>query len=446
MATINPHTTRATGTILTAAIYNGDHVNHINNANALNVAKLEVPFSGSGLDNGTVTNAKLADMPANTIKARTNAGTGPPIDADVSALTTAVPVAGDFAVYFTAAGILRKGDVAAFGGGAPSMPRRTLTGAGTIVAGDKAGIVEITAGGNFTLGFTAAATLAANFWCIIANHSTGDIALDPNGAELIDGLSTWTLYPGGAIILHCNGTTFESGLIAAMRKQFDSSGTFIKPGAGTMLRVIGHAGGGGGGRSAAGGVAGGGGGGHCKEIIMLLSLLGTTESVTIGAGGIAGASNGNAGAAGGNTTLGSLFTVFAGGGGGQASSGGNAPGGQGGMGDRAGLTATDPSGITSHYILTSIYRVANDTVGGNGAIASQVCGGVDLAAASAVNGGSGGGGKDNAAVMAAGTSLGIGGSGGASGVAGSVPGGGGGGNVNATAGAGGAGRLIIEIR
>lgn len=36
MATINPHTTRATGTVLTAAIYNADHQNHIANANSLN--------------------------------------------------------------------------------------------------------------------------------------------------------------------------------------------------------------------------------------------------------------------------------------------------------------------------------------------------------------------------------------------------------------------------
>jgi len=36
MATINPHTTRATGTVLTAAIYNADHENHITNATALN--------------------------------------------------------------------------------------------------------------------------------------------------------------------------------------------------------------------------------------------------------------------------------------------------------------------------------------------------------------------------------------------------------------------------
>lgn len=41
MTTINGHTTRASGTILTAAIYNADHINHITNANALNAAKLE---------------------------------------------------------------------------------------------------------------------------------------------------------------------------------------------------------------------------------------------------------------------------------------------------------------------------------------------------------------------------------------------------------------------
>lgn len=41
MTTINTHTTRATGTVLTAAIYNFDHVNHINNAQALNTTKIE---------------------------------------------------------------------------------------------------------------------------------------------------------------------------------------------------------------------------------------------------------------------------------------------------------------------------------------------------------------------------------------------------------------------
>lgn len=41
MTTISPHTTRAAGTILTAAIYNFDHTNHVTNAEALDDAKLE---------------------------------------------------------------------------------------------------------------------------------------------------------------------------------------------------------------------------------------------------------------------------------------------------------------------------------------------------------------------------------------------------------------------
>lgn len=43
MTTINPHTTRANGTILTATIYNTDHANHISNAQALNADKVEGP-------------------------------------------------------------------------------------------------------------------------------------------------------------------------------------------------------------------------------------------------------------------------------------------------------------------------------------------------------------------------------------------------------------------
>lgn len=41
MSTITGHTTRATGTVLTAAIYNADHNNHVSNAIALNTDKLE---------------------------------------------------------------------------------------------------------------------------------------------------------------------------------------------------------------------------------------------------------------------------------------------------------------------------------------------------------------------------------------------------------------------
>lgn len=102
MATISPHTTRATGTILTAVIYNGDHANHILNATNLNNAKIEGPgpvvdnafalfdgTSGFMLKSGglTLSNSQLADMAAATVKGRAlGAGTGDPTDLTASQL------------------------------------------------------------------------------------------------------------------------------------------------------------------------------------------------------------------------------------------------------------------------------------------------------------------------------------------------------------------------
>jgi hypothetical protein len=84
MATINPHTTRATGTILTAAIYNGDHVNHVNNANSIDT------------------------MPAWTIKLRNAASLGKAADAALADITTDTPTALDFALGFKSTGEIRK--------------------------------------------------------------------------------------------------------------------------------------------------------------------------------------------------------------------------------------------------------------------------------------------------------------------------------------------------
>lgn len=114
MSTISGHTTRAAGTILTASIYNSDHVNHITNAQTLNTDKVEgtappvvdghgvlwngtagnsfktagyVPLSASAgavltanLADDNVTNAKLAEVATATFKGRTTAGTGNPED------------------------------------------------------------------------------------------------------------------------------------------------------------------------------------------------------------------------------------------------------------------------------------------------------------------------------------------------------------------------------
>lgn len=67
MVVINPHTTRATGTILTAAIYNADHQNHITNANNLNAAL--IALGGVSLVTGFVINNGAGVFSGRTLQA-----------------------------------------------------------------------------------------------------------------------------------------------------------------------------------------------------------------------------------------------------------------------------------------------------------------------------------------------------------------------------------------
>lgn len=93
MATILPHTTRASGTVLTAAIYNGDHQVHITNANSLNnelngIADVAI-VTGLVVSNGSnsITGVSIAGT-ANEISVANNNGlTGNPTISLPAALT-----------------------------------------------------------------------------------------------------------------------------------------------------------------------------------------------------------------------------------------------------------------------------------------------------------------------------------------------------------------------
>ena len=367
-----------------------------------------------------------------------------------------------------------------------NMGRRTITGADTVAATDAGGIIEITSG-TFTLAFTAASTLSQGFWTIIFNNGTGDVTLDPASTEQIDGLTTWILYPGGAILVSCTGSAFESILLSPMRKQFDSSGTLTKPGVGKYYRALLWGGGGSGGRAGAADGGGGGGGGAFKERNALISEWGTTETITIGTGGTAITTDNTNGNAGNNTTLGSLVTAFGGGGGNGSAS--QCGGGGGGGSFTAGVTSTSATGGNggdpvsalvapgggSTVALTSIGGAAaisgsTGTYGGGGGGGGDVAAGGAGGGASTYGGGGGGGGAETGAAGTGGTSFwGGGGGGGGSGTAGTaaggssvmggaggagntgnsaatagtVPGGGGGGSETANSGAGADGRMII---
>ena len=179
-------------------------------------------------------------------------------------------------------------------------------------AADRGYLVDITSG-TFTQTFGAASALGSGWWLYLRNSGTGDITLDPNGAETIDGLATFIMYPGEVRLIQCDGTALRSVVVKSFLPAFNASGTFTKPPGYLQFGARAWSGGASGQKSGATGTQanGGGGGGGCGDFILLASIVGTTETVTIGAGGAA-VTNTASVILGGNTTLGSLVSVFGG--------------------------------------------------------------------------------------------------------------------------------------
>lgn len=67
----------------------------------------------------------------------------------------------------------------------------------------------IVATASFTQTLTAAATLTSGWAVVIKNASTGDLTIDPNSTETIDGRTTLVLRPQEAVILECDGSNFH---------------------------------------------------------------------------------------------------------------------------------------------------------------------------------------------------------------------------------------------
>jgi hypothetical protein len=187
--------------------------------------------------------------------------------------------------------------------------------------------------------------------------------------------------------------------------------------------------------------AGGGGGGEYTEFMFNASDLGSSETVTIGAGGAARSTAGS-GNAGGNTTFGSWITAF---------------GGQGGTSNNTDTASQGGHGGNKFGNLNTLWGVGATSAGGGSGIYSAAGGGTDTSAngyagGDSYFGGAGGGGESDIGTSfgngAGGTSVrgGNGGGGARNGnaTAGSAPGGGGGANTGTgDSGAGGNGRAII---
>ena len=215
---------------------------------------------------------------------------------------------------------------AASGGALPRSARTSNTILGTA---DRSTLIAITSG-TFTQTFTAAATLGSGWFCYIQNQGTGYITLDPNASELIDGVTSYVMYPGECRLVQCTGTAFNTVIVTPLCFTATTTFTFTKPPGYNVFTVAALGGGGGGGSGPIGnGNTGGagGGGGSISSALLAAGDVSASTTVTIGAGGAGGTSS--SGANGGTSSFGDLVKGY-GGGSGQAGSSGQANGGGGG--------------------------------------------------------------------------------------------------------------------
>ena len=310
-----------------------------------------------------------------------------------------------------------------------------------LVATDRGKLINIT-GGTFTQTFAAAATLGAGWYCYVRNSGTGDVTLDPNASEQIDGITSFIMYPGSARIVVCDGSAFRSIPISGGTKTFLATANYVwAPGIQAWdADLMGGGGGGGGGSRSAGAYHGGGGGAGerlLKRIMKSQVTVGGSATCTVGAGGTGGngatADNqaGAAGTTGGTTSIGSLASASNGLAGAGATTSAHGNGGTGGSKgwSSAPLAANGVGQAAATGISTTEWAGPNGGPGANFGAGSAVLGGQQ--------GGVGGNTAGATGISRTSSSPGWGG-------------GGGGGNANgSSAGSGGAGApgyiTIVEV-
>jgi hypothetical protein len=265
------------------------------------------------------------------------------------------------------------------------VPRNANT---QLVVADSQSFIDVT-GGTFTQTFDASVTLGNGWYVWYRNGGIGDVTLDPAGADTIDDLSSFVMYPGELRLIQCDGAKLNSYVINPFFKEFLSSATFIKPPG--YKAFAGHAWGAGGGREAAGwyynSVGSRCGGGAARvQFNFKSTVLAATVVVLIGAGGPPGVNGGN--------TVFHTMTAYGGGTG--SSSGAGAGGGL--LGPGVGPTPGGPVPFTDGTSFPesgqggglasspSVHGPTRSVDGGGGG--GDPAGGTD--GAGSVNGGAGG--------------------------------------------------------
>lgn len=193
----------------------------------------------------------------------------------------------------------------------PKITREARSSNTVLTSLDIGKLINITSA--YTQTFAPCASLGAGWWCIIYSSSSNASQLNPDGSELIDGLLSYFMYAGEARLIMCDGSALRSVVLKPFYQRFTSSTTFTTP---PGYRAIG-------GLLWGGGESGertnslesnskGGAGGGLTRFLLPVSVIGASQSLTIGSGGAAvtGVANGNPG---GNTSFGSLAIGYGGG-------------------------------------------------------------------------------------------------------------------------------------
>ena len=86
----------------------------------------------------------------------------------------------------------------------------TFNSARALTANDRALALVWTGSGNGTLSLSAVAGLGNGFFALVRNSGGGDLTVDPNGSETIDGNATITLKPAESALIVADGTSWYS--------------------------------------------------------------------------------------------------------------------------------------------------------------------------------------------------------------------------------------------
>lgn len=193
-----------------------------------------------------------------------------------------------------------------------------------------------------TRGIVLMATAPAEAGTAIVVGTNDPRLVPPTGQpDAFISVSTGAGDAGSGVVLNASGVLDRSFI--SLKQEFTSSGTWNKPAGGTWAFIEAWGAGGSGGvafDTANNCAAKGGAGGQHKAMFIPLYMLGATETVTIGTGGVAVAAtseNALSGNAGNDTVFGSVLTAK-GGGAGTATKDGTTTGGAGGAGGTGGTT------------------------------------------------------------------------------------------------------------